>query len=412
MPKSLEETVMFTNEDEGFQELSDRLLAYSSTKQSIQMSESKRPTRKDDQMDVDALSKGSGKGKSKGKGKKGKDQNHMSNVKCWNCGKSGHCGRDCREMWWSGDQGKGKSKSKGKGKLNNAESSNWQEGWLEGEPQSHREQDEVHVDGWWKTTDWQTGSSSGWWMTANDQTPWETEEPIGGFEINSTEGCCSKGPRRGREQDRKRTDSLESGERFYVKEAKEQRTRRWQNKPRLRAESAWQREEGARVQGEISSGGAVLSSSATVEMNAQTKKRQTVISPEQTDVRIVLPPEVSHDTRICIEDLVDIEIDQMREEREVQGESVDVRHAKLMHRNRGNAQAKPSAVTWVREKSKSEACAASCSHSNRAFNLTGEYPVTRPLMEETMRSTLSSPKQARESTFHARSSSNLVHSGG
>ena len=85
MPKSLEETVMFTNEHEGFQELFDRLLAYSSTKQSIQISESKRLTR-----DVDALSKGSGKGKSKGKGKKGKDQNHMSNVKCWNCGKSGH----------------------------------------------------------------------------------------------------------------------------------------------------------------------------------------------------------------------------------------------------------------------------------------------------------------------------------
>ena len=92
MPKSLEETVMFANEDEGFQELFDRLLAHSSTKQSIQMSESKRPTRKDDPMDVDALSKGSGK--SKGKGKKGKS----------------------------------KRKGEVKGKLNNAESSNWQEG--------------------------------------------------------------------------------------------------------------------------------------------------------------------------------------------------------------------------------------------------------------------------------------------
>ena len=37
MPKSLEETVMFANEDEGFQELFDGLLACSSTKQSIQM---------------------------------------------------------------------------------------------------------------------------------------------------------------------------------------------------------------------------------------------------------------------------------------------------------------------------------------------------------------------------------------
>ena len=108
----------------------DRLLAYNSTKQSIQMSESKRPSRKDDPMDVDALSKGSGKGNPKGKGKKVKGQNHMS---------------DCSEMWWSEDQGNGeskgksKSKGKGKGKLNNAESSNWQEGWLEGKPQSNRE---------------------------------------------------------------------------------------------------------------------------------------------------------------------------------------------------------------------------------------------------------------------------------
>ena len=53
MPKSLEETVMFTDEDEGFQELFDRLLAHSSTKQSVKMSGSKRPTRKDDPTDVD-----------------------------------------------------------------------------------------------------------------------------------------------------------------------------------------------------------------------------------------------------------------------------------------------------------------------------------------------------------------------
>ena len=67
MPKNLEENVMFTNEDEGLQELFGRLLAYSSTKQSVKMSESKRQTRRDDPMDVDGLSTG----KSKGKGKKG-----------------------------------------------------------------------------------------------------------------------------------------------------------------------------------------------------------------------------------------------------------------------------------------------------------------------------------------------------
>ena len=76
MRKSLEETVTITNEDEGFQELYDRLLAYSSTKQSVKMSEIKRQNRRDDPMDVDALSKGKGKGKkgSSGSGK-GKGQN-------------------------------------------------------------------------------------------------------------------------------------------------------------------------------------------------------------------------------------------------------------------------------------------------------------------------------------------------
>ena len=54
---------MFANEDEGFQELFDRLLAYSSTKQSVRMSEIKRQSRRDDPKEVDALSKGKGKGK-------------------------------------------------------------------------------------------------------------------------------------------------------------------------------------------------------------------------------------------------------------------------------------------------------------------------------------------------------------
>ena len=79
MPKSLEETVMFTNEDEGFQELFDRLLAYSSTKQSVKMSEIKRQNRRDDPMDHDALGKGKRKGKkgSSGSGKGSKGQNNM-----------------------------------------------------------------------------------------------------------------------------------------------------------------------------------------------------------------------------------------------------------------------------------------------------------------------------------------------
>ena len=59
-------------------------------------------------------------------------------------------------------------------------------------------------------------------MTADDQTDWETEESVDRFEINSMEGCCSKSPRRGREQGRKcARDSLEFGERFFMKEVKE-----------------------------------------------------------------------------------------------------------------------------------------------------------------------------------------------
>ena len=81
MPKSLEETVMFANEDEGFQELFDRLLAYSSTKQSVRMSEIKRQNRRDDPMEVDALSKGKGKGK-KGSSGFGKGERSKQHVEC------------------------------------------------------------------------------------------------------------------------------------------------------------------------------------------------------------------------------------------------------------------------------------------------------------------------------------------
>ena len=87
----------------------------------------------------------------------------MSNVKCWNCGRTGHYGRDCGENWSKertnskGKESKGKSKcktkGKGKGKLNNAECSNWQERWPEGKSQSYRKQDGQHADGWWKTTE-------------------------------------------------------------------------------------------------------------------------------------------------------------------------------------------------------------------------------------------------------------------
>ena len=142
-----------------------------------------KPTRKDDPMDVDALSKG----KSKGKGKKGKPEPHEQ--------------RQMLELW---------------------------QVW-------------PPAEGWWKATDWQ---SSGQWTSA-----WNAEELAGGFEINAIERCLSKSPRR-------RTG---------------QRVRRWRRP---------QREEGARDQK------ATHSSSATVEMKAQTKKRETMISPTPTEQRV------------------------------------------------------------------------------------------------------------------------------
>ena len=105
----------------------------------------------------------------------------------------------------------------------------------------------------------------------------------------------------------------------------QQRMRRWQRP---------QREEGARDQE------ATHSSSTTFEMNAQTKKRQTVISPRPTERRIVVPPEVPHDTRICIEDLDfdESDSDELRDDREMQDEV-----------RRWNAQTE---ATWVKEASK------------------------------------------------------------
>ena len=91
-------------------------------------------------------------------------------------------------------------------------------------------------------------------------------------------------------------------------------------------------EEGARDQE------ATHSSSATVEMNAQRKKRQTMISPTPTEDNVMVPPEIPHDTRIYIEEK---DSDELKEEREMQDEC-----------RRWNAQTRSSAATWVKEASK------------------------------------------------------------
>ena len=70
------------------------------------------------------------------------------------------------------------------------------------------------------------------------------------------------------------------------------------------------------------------------------KKRQTVVSPTPTEQRVVLPPGLLHDTRICIEDLDfdETDRDELREEREMEDEC-----------RRWNAQTE---ATWVKEASK------------------------------------------------------------
>ena len=60
-------------------------------------------------------------------------------------------------------------------------------------------------------------------------------------------------------------------------------------------------------------------------MDAQTKKRETVISPTPTDERVMVPPEIPHDARTCIEDLDfdESDSDELREEREMQDDVHD-----------------------------------------------------------------------------------------
>ena len=203
---SLEETVMFTNEDEGFQELFDRLLACSSTKQSVKMSEIKRQYRRES----DALSKGKGKGKegSSGSGKGSKGQNNMSAGTVASLAttrrtvdRSGHRTRGGRETKETARAKKAMArarerkaratgKSRCKGKLNSVE--NWQEGWSETGAQGDERAEGwtwsgQQAEGWWKATDDQNGSSSGQWMSANDQTAWEPKGRVGGIEMNSIE---------------------------------------------------------------------------------------------------------------------------------------------------------------------------------------------------------------------------------
>ena len=124
-----------------------------------------------------------------------------------------------------------------------------------------RSEDEGHSDAWWTTA-----PSSGWWTTSG----------------SGTEGCWTKSPGRG--QDRKWTDTVKVGERFFMKEAKyleeqkrrvEQSVRRW---PRGKTADVGARKEGTRIQ--------VLSSFAKSTKTNEQKKVRFMVSPEvpHTDV--------------------------------------------------------------------------------------------------------------------------------
>eukprot|EP00435_Cladocopium_sp_Y103_P028725 s170_g7.t1 len=164
MPESLEETVMFKQDElNSFEALFDKLSSFATVRHSLQLSRrdlsgggSSKPKRDPDAMDIGAVSKGKGKGgkgksppsgkgssynkmtcykcgkaghkaadcRSGGGGKKGdKGAKRLDNVQCWNCFKYGHYGKDC----WSkkaDDKGKGKGggkKGKQKGQTNSVD---------------------------------------------------------------------------------------------------------------------------------------------------------------------------------------------------------------------------------------------------------------------------------------------------
>ena len=79
--------------------------------------------------------KGSG-----GSGKRNKGQDHKNDVKCWNCGKTGHYARNCSERRCSRGEGKGRPETGTKG-CEHADGWTWSD---------------EHVDGLWKKTDWQS----------------------------------------------------------------------------------------------------------------------------------------------------------------------------------------------------------------------------------------------------------------
>ena len=185
MPKSLEETMLLKGDDDSFEELFDRLVAFAATKNSLRLAAntSKSNEHDPDAMEVDALWKG-GKGKGQNKG----NTQDKSTSQYWVCDGVGHYGRDC---WYTdkdkgkskgkggdkgkggGDKGKGKGKSKSYGGKSKGKYKGKKLNAVDGETEEHMR--ECHGE---------PGGSQGWtaseWATASwEQQPWEPDDGAG-----------------------------------------------------------------------------------------------------------------------------------------------------------------------------------------------------------------------------------------
>ena len=209
-----------------------------------------------------------------------------------------------------------------------------------------------------------------------------------------------------------------------MKEAKEQRVRRWQ-RPRDETVSVRAREEGARVQG-----GPVLSSFATTEIDQlkddEKKGKQpgngtqepTKKTARDRDPRTREQTARDRDPRTCakkqIECADEIICSHLGQEGMQVGSvcvcvlrvvsiraDIELEYADEWKWTAKETDWSTTPPTLKPTRSHSEGRWTSETNDTSPTNETGGNSTTRPMMEETERSTHSSPKQARESMFHA-----------
>ena len=127
MPKELEDQMLLRSDEiDGFSVLYNKLIAYSTTKHSMQIANQQRSGGKKDPdaMDVDPLEKKGGKGSGGNSGcftcgstshyaRECPKADRKASMQCWVCFGYGHMGKDCTK---GVGKGKGKEKKGGKGK--------------------------------------------------------------------------------------------------------------------------------------------------------------------------------------------------------------------------------------------------------------------------------------------------------